>query len=195
MDPKSAAADFYQIASDLLLVSEARAHTLWWLDRLLFLLLLVGMEAQNDFTHFLFSASENMGKTFSLVLAHSKGVAGAVWRSPTTRVRTNRVEERKESRMSRSAGYDRHITIFSPEGRLYQVGSCTPADDLVLHLNCAWNFNVTCNTTEYAFKAIKTENLTSLGIRGADSCCVITQKKVPVRFSSSLIGSYFCSHF
>jgi hypothetical protein len=41
---------------------------------------------------------------------------------------------------------------------------------------------------EYAFKAVKSVGVTSIGVRGKDCVCVVTQKKVPVSSSPPLVS-------
>ena len=70
----------------------------------------------------------------------------------------------------RSAWADssRYLTVFSPEGRLYQVG-----ESLSIFLTCPSDF------LEYAFKAISGAGVTAVAVRGHDTAVLITQRKVP----------------
>ncbi|KAG6873999.1 hypothetical protein C0995_007956 [Termitomyces sp. Mi166 len=79
--------------------------------------------------------------------------------------------------MSRTS-YDRYLTVFSPEGRLYQVGECP--------IQAIWDFatHITPDLPEYAFKAISGSGHTAVAVRGKDTSVVITQRKVPLRFTA-----------
>eukprot|EP00835_Amoeboradix_gromovi_P000594 NODE_21_length_38511_cov_0.503306.p12 type:complete len:187 gc:universal NODE_21_length_38511_cov_0.503306:1854-1294(-) len=59
-----------------------------------------------------------------------------------------------------ASGFDRNISVFSPDGRLYQV--------------------------EYAFKAITNSTNTCLGINSNGNCVLITQRKVPSKLMDPL---------
>ncbi len=74
-----------------------------------------------------------------------------------------------------SAGFDRDITIFSPEGRLYQVGQYYHYQDSKDNLLIFFSYHL-----EYAFKAINQGGLTTVAIRGTDCVVAIAQKKIPV---------------
>ena len=78
--------------------------------------------------------------------------------------------------MSRSTKHEYLITVFSPEGKLYQVGAFRSAWYLVCKRDTS---SYSLCWTEYAFKAVRGINYTTLGVCGSDSCCVVTQKKVP----------------
>ncbi|CAO1939469.1 unnamed protein product [Urochloa humidicola] len=57
---------------------------------------------------------------------------------------------RRRARENVGPSYDRLVTVFSPNGRLYQV--------------------------DYASNAVRLEGVTSVGVRGADSVCVVGQR-------------------
>ena len=69
-----------------------------------------------------------------------------------------------------SKKYDYQITVFSPEGKLHQVGKDTKPQ----------KFENLLTEIEYAFKAIRTSNLTSVGVRGKNCVALCTEKRVKV---------------
>lgn len=118
--------------------------------------------------------------------------------------RTGRHSSRARDRLDRPrcrAAAGRGMTATSPSSaprvactksvrRRVPVASLAPPSDPGAPHACAHRlfadvpFLFPC-LAEYAFKAIKSVGITSIGVRGKDSVCVVTQKKIPVRTRAS----------
>ena len=118
--------------------------------------------------------------------------------------RTGRHSSRARDRLDRPrcrAAAGRGMTATSPSSaprvactksvrRRVPVASLAPPSDPGAPHACAHRlfadvpFLSPC-LAEYAFKAIKSVGITSIGVRGKDSVCVVTQKKIPVRTRAS----------
>jgi hypothetical protein len=85
----------------------------------------------------------------------------------------------------RTLSEDRRITVFCSDGRLYQVGECARMKTSKHEAPCrpppavsdgpSLLFRV--SFADYAWNATKLAGVTSVGVRGTDSVCVVGQRR------------------
>ncbi len=74
------------------------------------------------------------------------------------------------------SNFDHHITVFSPQGHLYQIGWFNRSVYVVANLIGS------PVPSEYAMKAANSTGSTGIAVRGQDSAAFVVQKKVPVGY-------------
>ena len=71
--------------------------------------------------------------------------------------------------------FDRQITIFSPQGHLYQIGKCINVISRYFR-----ELTRELREIEYAMKAATSSGNTAIAVRGKNAAAFITHKKIPV---------------